>query len=377
VAARVEVRSARGPIGRARFVDVPFRLFGADPAWVPPLRISVKDRLSPRHPANTHQETALWVAFRDGRPVGRVGACVDRLYNEFHGSATAFVGFFECADDPEAARRLFEQAAAFARSRGATECLGPASFTTNDEIGLLVEGFEHPPLVLTPHNPPYYERLWRQAGWEPAMDLWAWRFDRERIAALSDRQRGVLERLRSRSGLRLRTARMAEFDAEVRRFFDVYRAAWARNWGFAPLTEAEVRHLARDLKRIVDPELALFVEDGSGQVVAAALALPDLNQAAARLRSGRLLPLGWLRLLLGLRRVDRARILLLGIRPEHQSLAVGPLMYAEFIDRLQNSPRWQLVEASWILATNRPMNAAIEATGGRRYKTWRVYRLSL
>ena len=368
----VEVREVRGPAGRRRFVDIPFRLFGHDPTWVPPLRLTVYSRLSPRHPANEHQETALWTAWRDGHPVGRIGACVDRLFNEFQGLSWAWVGFFECFDDPEAASALFDAASEWASSKGMATCVGPASFTTNDECGLLVEGFEHRPRILTPHNPTYYERLWRQAGWQPAMDLWGWTLTRGN-AALAERQRSLLERMRRRSDIRIRSVRMDDYDADVGRVFEVYNAAWARNWGFAPMTEAEVRRVAKDLKQVLDPELALLAERPTGEPVGVAICVPDVNQAMVGVRSGRLLPTGWWKLLRGARRATEVRVFALGVKPEAQSRALGLLLYGELFERLEANHRIQTAEASWTLATNTAVNEPLQALGGRRYKTWRMY----
>jgi GNAT superfamily N-acetyltransferase len=303
--------------------------------------------------------------------VARLGACVDRLFNEYQGLSWAWLGFFESFDDPHAAAALFRTAWTWAGDKGADTCVGPASFTTNDECGLLVDGFEHPPLILTPHNPPYYERLWVECGWEPAMDLWAWRSEEPRTA-LSERQRRVLDRLKARSGLSIRGMRMDDFDAEVRRFFQVYNSAWSRNWGFAPMTEEEIRHLAKGLRQIIDPELALVVETRAGEPLAVCIALPDVNQALRRVRSGRLLPVGWWPLMRAARHPGRVRVFALGVAPEHQQRAVGPLLYAEIVDRLRaKGTAW--AEASWILATNTRMNNAIEAMGAVRYKTWRLY----
>ena len=371
----VDVRPVRTLLGRRRFVDFPFRLFRHDPDWVPPLRFSVYDRLSPRNPANDHQQTALWMAYRRGRPVARIGACVDRLFNEFQGLSWAWIGFFESFDDPEAATALFTTAWDWARARGATEAVGPASFTTNDECGLLVEGFEHPPMILTPQNPPYYERLFVKAGWEPAMDLWGWYIPK--TGDLSDRQRRIIARLKEKGDIRVRSMRKDDFNAEVDRFFEVYHSAWARNWGFAPMTEREVKHLAKNLKQVLDPELALVAEKSSGEAVGVVLILPDLNEAMRDIRSGRLLPFGWLPLLRAPKTTTGARIFALGVKSETQSRALGPLLYAEIIDRLKYHPRISRVEASWILATNNRMNAPIGAWGSERYKTWRMYRRAL
>jgi GNAT superfamily N-acetyltransferase len=371
--ARIDVRPVRGLADRRRFVDLPFKLHGHNPAWVPPLRLSVYDRLSPRHPASATQRHQLWTAFRDGMPAGRVGACIDTAHERLHGERWCWVGFFESIDDDAVASSLFDAALAWARTEGARTCVGPASFTLNDECGLLVENFDDPPLFLTPYNPPYYERLWTSAGWQPEMDLWGWKFER-RTTELSDRPKRVLERLRTRSKLTIRGAVMRDFDAEVARLFDVYNAAWVRNWGFAPMSQAEVTHLAKQVKRLVDPNLVLLAEAPDGETVGVAIVLPDVNEVLARVRSGRLVPTGWFHLWRGLKRPTRARVFALGIKPEYQARAVGPLLYNEIVERLRAIPSVQMTEASWVLATNDAMNTAIAAIGATRYRTWRMYR---
>jgi GNAT superfamily N-acetyltransferase len=347
----LEVRPVRGPVGRRRFVDFPFRLFANDPEWVPPLRLTVSDRISPRYPAQHHQQTQLWMAYRRGRPVGRVGACIDRLFNELHDESWGWVGFFESFDDQAVARALLETACSWAADRGAATCVGPASFT------------------------PYYERLWTSSGWQPAMDLWGWWYRRETVG-LSDRQRAVLERIKQRADAQVRTVNMSNYDAEVARLFDLYNQTWVGNWGFVPMSKGEIDHLAKALKRVIDPELMLAVERSDGEALAVALCLPDLNEVLRGVRSGRLLPFGWLRLLRGLPKATRARIFILGVRPEQQNRALGVLLYQELTDRLKGKGMLG-AEASWILATNKPMNSAIEGVGGVHYKTWRLYRREL
>ena len=358
--------------GRRVFVDVPFRIHGGDPGWIPPLRLSVHDRLSPKHPANAHQETALWIAYRHGRPVGRIGACIDSLFNRHHDVRWGWIGFYDSFDDPEVAAALFETACGWAAGRGADTCVGPANFTTNDELGLQVDGFDDPPAILTLQNPRYYESLWTANGWEPAMDLWGWKFAKA-STRLSDRQRRTLERLRSRAKVRVRAIDMDDYDADVGRFFDIYNAAWQENWGFAPMPEAEVRHLAKQLKQIIRPEWAFGLETTGGEPVAVCLALPDVNQPMQRVRSGRLLPTGWYPLLTGAKKVTRARVWALGIRPDYQHLALGPLLYAEIVDRLAADPHVDSAEASWTLATNHRINDQIAALGATRSKVWRLY----
>lgn len=372
----LEIRPVSGRAGRHRFVAVPFTLFGKDPKWVPPMRMSVLDRISPKNPANEHQVTRLWIVYRDGRPVGRVGACVDSFFNEYQNASWGWVGFFDAADDPEAVRELFEAAWQWLRSQGVGTAVGPASFTTNDEVGILVEGFDDPPLFLTNHNPPYYERLWLEHDWQPVMDLWAWRFVRATIG-LSDRQRRLLDRVRERAKVSIRPMRMKDFDAEVGRLFEVYNAAWSRNWGFAPMPEAEIRHLAKQMKQLIDPNLALVVEKPDGEPVGVSIVLPDVNEIMSRIRSGRLLPFGWVRLLTGLSKVTRVRVFAVGVKPEQQTLGLGPLLYQEGMQGVMARPDVVEAEASWVLATNDPMNQALEAMGGTRSKTWRLYQHEL
>ncbi len=374
--AAVQIRQMRRLPGRRTFVDVPFRIHGGNPAWIPPLRISVYDRLSPRHPATAHQKTALWVAFRDGRPVGRVAACIDSQFNTYHSCNWAWIGFYDCFDDAEASGALFDAACTWARLGGADTVIGPANYTTNDELGLLVEGFEDPAALLTLENPPYYERLWTSYGWEQAMDLWAWRFERS-ATNLSERQQRTLARIEKRAGVRARSIDMSDFDAEVSRFFEIYNAAWQNNWAFAPMPEPEIRHLARQLKTVIRPEWAFGLETLDGTVVAVCLAVPDLNQVMRKVRSGRLVPLGWYPLVRESKTVTRARVWALGVRPDYQHLALGPLLYREIVERLMADEHIETAEASWTLASNHQINDQLAAMGAKRSKVWRLYQLRL
>jgi len=367
----IEIRRATGLLGRRLFVDVPFRIHGGDPEWVPPLRLSVYDRLSAKHPAMAHQEVAIWVAYRHGRPVGRIGACVDSTFNEYQHVKWGWVGFFDSFDDPSVAGALFDTACGWAAALGADTCVGPACFTTNDELGLLVEGFDQPATLLTLQNPRYYEGLWVGHGWEPAMDLWAWRFQRT-TTELSERQRRTLDRIQKRAKVVARGIRMDDYDAEVGRFFEVYNAAWSANWGFAPMPEPEVRHLAKQLKQIINPNWAFGLETADGTAVAVCLALPDVNQLMRGVRSGRMLPTGWYPLLTGRKKLKQARVWALGVRPDYQHLALGPLLYREIVDRLR-ADGVDTAEASWTLASNHRINDQLEAMGAHRSKVWRLY----
>jgi ribosomal protein S18 acetylase RimI-like enzyme len=203
------------------------------------------------------------------------------------------------------------------------------------------------------------------------MDLWGWKFNRS--VALSERQRRALDRIQKRAQIVARGINMADFDAEVRRFFDVYNAAWHDNWGFSPMPEAEVRHLAKQLKQIINPDWAFGLETLDGTPVAVCLALPDMNQLMPRVPSGRLFPFGWYPLLKGRRRVTAARVWALGVRPDYQHLALGPLLYREIVDRLAADPYIETAEASWTLASNHRINDQLAAMGAWRTKVWRLY----
>ena len=368
--AGTEVRPADKLLAKRVFIDVPFRLHGHDKAWVPPLRYSVYDRLSHRNPTRAHQNWALWTAHRGGKPVGRIAACVDSLFNERQGEARSWVGFFDSVDDAEVAGSLFEVALDWSRRQGAKTAVGPANFTTNDELGLLVDGFDTPATLLTLENPPYYEKLWTGAGWSQVMDLYGYQFRRD-TTTLSERQRRTLERLRERSKVQAREMRKDDFHAEVGRFFDLYNKIWQENWGFVPMPEAEVRHLAKQLKPMLNPRWA-FALERDGDPVAVCLAVPDLNQLMLKVRSGRFLPTGWVRLLFGPKHLKQVRVIALGVRPDVQNVGLGPLLYSEIVNRLYDDGI-ETAEASWTLATNHRINKQLEDMGARRYKTWRLY----
>jgi len=343
-----------------------------DPMWVPPLRMATRTVLDRRkHPFHQHADVAYFLAERDGEAVGRVAAIVNHLHNQFHEDRTGFFGFFECDDDPEAARALLEAASDWLRARGMDRVQGPMNFSTNEEgssPGVLIEGFDTPPMVMMSHNPPYYGRLIEAAGFEPAKDLLAYWMEGldppERFVRVS-------ERLTRREGVSVRSLDMKRFDQEVATIKGIYNSAWSRNWGFVPMTDAEFDHMAKELKPVVDPELCKIVEV-NGEAVGFSLALPDFNQALAHLPGGRLFPFGIFRLLRERRRIKRMRVLTLGFKPGFQNLGLGGYLYLR---------TWQTGvergyrggEASWILENNEDMRRPLESIGARLYKRYRIF----
>lgn len=352
------------------FVDLAWTFNADDPAWVPPLRQQVETLLDRgKHPFHEHADVALFVAERGGRPVGRIAAIVNHRHNDFHDERTGFFGLFECEERAETARALVDAASAWLRERGMERVRGPMNLSTNEECGLLVDGFETPPTIMMTHNPAYYGELLEDAGLAKVKDLLAYRFGSpdvpERLA------RGA-ERLAGRAGVTVRTLDMKRFREDVDRIKEVYNSAWERNWGFVPMTDAEFDFMAKELKPVVDPTLCLIVEREDGEPVGFSLALPDLNQALRHLPDGRLLPFGIFKLLWHRRKVDQVRIITLGFKPEMQGAGLGLLLYLQTF-RNGAARGFRTGEASWVLEDNWKMRQPLEKMGAEVYKTYRIY----
>jgi hypothetical protein len=372
----MRIREITGGRDLRRFIQLSWRQNERDPMWVPPLRMALKTVLDRRkHPFHRHADVAYFLAERDGRAVGRVAATVNHLYNEFHGERTGFFGFFECDDDPEAARGLLDAAAQWLRERGMDRVRGPFNFSTNDEHsspGVLIEGFDSAPMVMMSHNPPYYAALIEGAGFAKVQDLLAYWFEG---MDPPERATRVGERLAQRAGATVRSLDMKRFHEEVATIKSIYNAAWSRNWGFVPMTDAEFDHMAKDLKPIVDPHLCLIVEV-KGEPVGFSLALPDFNRALKKLPGGRLFPFGIFRVLRERRRIDALRVITLGFKPGYQHLGLGAFLYLQTW-RIGVARGYRKAETSWILEDNRDMRSPLESMGGQVYRRYRVFEKAL
>lgn len=354
------------------FMDVAWTMNAADPNWVPPLRMVLATVLDPRkHPFHEHADVQLFVAERSGRVVGRIAAVVNRLHNQTHGDRTGFFGLFECENDEGTARALLNAAAAWLKAKGMEVMQGPMNLSTNEEIsspGVLVDGFDTPPFITMSHNPRYYGALMDAAGMAKAKDLVAYKMP---SPDLPPRLARGIDRMLQRHGATVRTLDMKRFDEEVGLIQEIYNAAWSLNWGFVPFTDHEFRHVAKDMKQIVDPSLCLIAEV-KGEPVGFSLALPDLNQALKHLKNGRLLPFGIFKLLWHQRRVNALRVLTLGFKPGYQNQGLGAAFY---LKTFQNGAArgYKTAEGSWILEDNHLMRQALEKMGGFVYKTYRIY----
>jgi Acetyltransferase (GNAT) family len=363
--------------GRAfrAFIDVPYRLHRTDPHFVPPLRrerLDLFDRA--RHPFFLHAESAFFLARRNDRPAGRIEAIVNYAHNRFHADQVGFFGAFESENDRDVSDALFTCAAKWLGRRGMQVMRGPVTHSTNEECGLLIDGFDEPAMIGMPYNPPYYATLLEAFGLTKAKDLYAWEVRASR--AIPDKIRRVAEMVRRDTGVVIRPVNLADYRNEIRRAMDVYNASWTRNWGFVPLTEAEFVHAAEQIRPLIKrfPGGALLAEVG-GRAVGFCLAVLDVNQALARVRDGRLFPFGFWTLYRGLRRADQARVMALGVRPEFRHRGIDALIY---LDLLSEGLRvgCRRAELGWTLEDNRVMNRAIRM-GGRHHKTYRLYDLAI
>ena len=371
--APVEVRPVSSPRERRVFINLPWQIYRGDPNWVPPLLSSIRKLLDPkRHPFHEHAEVRLYLAWRGGRPVGRIAAIVNRLHNSYHQDTTGFWGFFDVFPDAEACRALLDTAAGDLKARGMTVMAGPFSPSINSECGVLVEGFDKAPTVMMPYNLPYYPSLIEAAGLRPSKELYAYHLETERVLADAPR-RQRLERIaaavrRRHPDITVRCLDMKHYRADVIALGKLFDAARRRNWGYVPATDAELLAMAAEMKLIVEPELVLIAER-RGEPLGCVIAIPDINLALGRI-NGRLLPFGWASLLWHKRRIRSLRVFGAACLPEHRNLGVIPLLFAELI---ANCTKLGYTEAelSWVAADNlapvRTLESALHPVVAKRY----------
>lgn len=378
-AAEVRIVPVATKAQRREFARFPWRVYRNDPNWVPPI---YQDRLAildpDKHPFYEHAEVQLFLALRGQEVVGTISAHVNHRHNETWGDKVGFFGFFEVIEDCAVAEALLDTAAQWLRNRGMEAIRGPESFSQNEECGLLVDGFDSPPVVLMSYNPLYYKDFIEQAGFEKAQDLYAWflrtsifDYDVQRLPAKFVR---VAEKARERENIVVRNVDMKHFWDEVKLIKRIYNEGWEQNWGFVPLTDHELEHLAAEMKTILDPDL-VHIAEIDGEPIGMSLGLPDVYQA---LRKARPQPNKWsfpwtvVKLLWYQRQIDTMRLWALGVVPECRGVGVDALFYVEAA-RSAFAKGYEYCEMSWILESNDMMNRIIERLGGRVYKTYRIY----
>lgn len=369
----VEVREVSGRRDLKAFIDLPFRLHSNHPCWVPPLKIERRLFLNRRMNAFfSHGEAAYFLARREGRVVGRISAQINHAFNDHRQAHWGWFGFIELEEDQGVADALLAAAQAWLSARGCERMVGPADFAMNDEAGILIEGFDQPPIIRQPWHPPYYQRLIEGAGMAKAMDLFMWNLEvteRDRVLPVIWE---LAEKAQSEHGIRVRPMRRRQLRKDMDSFAEVYNSAWSENWDFVPYSKKDLDALAQELQLVFDRHWFMIAErEDTGEVVGMAITIPDINQVLAKMK-GRLLPFGWWYFLRKGSIMDRVRVSWLGVKPEYQHTGVAAKLYQLHFDAAEARPQ-KGGEMGWILETNTAMNRGMEAMGGRIVKKYRVY----
>jgi hypothetical protein len=376
--AAVEVRPVETRRDLRAFISFPYRLYADDPAWIPPLLSEQRHAFSPRSPYFQHATVQLFTAYRGGQPVGRVSAQIDDLRVARYDDATGHFGVLEAIDDPAVFAALLEAAEGWLRARGMRRVVGPFNLSINGDIGIMVEGFEHPPVFLTGHGRPYYDAHVQALGYHKVKDVMAYTLD-----PTATPPRTMVEsarRARESARVRIRPVDKKHLRAEMDLISDIFNDAWEHNWSFVPFTEAEFEEIGSALGYIVPRDFVQFAEV-DGETAAMLVIVPNLNELIGDLR-GRLAPLGWLKLLYRLRmRPPRsARVALMGVRKRFQESTLAMALVFGLIEAARDpvlSRQMRYLEMGWVLEDNFALLRLMRLLGGRRYKTYRCYQKSL
>ncbi len=373
----LHIEEVRGLRAQLEFVRFGRELYRLDPHYraLPDLLV-VEQLRSDRNPWFEHGEAALFTARRDGKILGRISAQIDQEHLKYHNDGAGFFGFFESTPDPEVAATLLRVAEDWCRARGMDRIRGPFSFSINEVSGLLVKGFDSPNYLMMPHGQPYYPGYIEAAGYHQAMDLYAWRYIREHPP---EQIQQIADAVAATPGLTIRSLDPRRMDAELEIIVSIFNEAWSRNWGFVPMTDAEIAAMARQFKLIADPELCLIAEV-DGEPAAMAVALPNLHETTHDLQ-GSLFPLGWARLAYRLWRKPPTsfRQILLGVRRKFRGSTLGGLSLLLYVTIHRTAYRkgYREAEASWTLADNPRINHGMAFMGAENYKTYRIYEKEL
>lgn len=375
----LEVRPVASKSDRLAFVKLPGALYSGQAGFVEPLHLERLDAITPgKNPFFDHAEAALFVAWAGARPVGRISAQIDQLWRDRYGGTTGHFGFIDAIDDPSVYRALLSTAEGWLKSRGMTEALGPFSFSTNEETGLLVEGFDALPMMMMGYHPPYAGRHVAAAGYAKAKDLIA--YDYDVLSAPSIAVPAVEKRGEKAVALSVRQIDMNEYRRDIGIILDIFNDAWFDNWGYVAMTPDEIEHAAKNMKMLMDPNM-VWIAEVDGEPAAMIVCLPNLMEGVVGL-GGKLLPFGWAKLLwrLKISKLKTSRVMLFGVRQKYRRSALSAALILRLLEALRVNGRRigrTRAELSWILEDNIPMRRIIERVGGKAYKTYRVYRKSL
>lgn len=366
----LEVKKVESAADKRKFLKLPWKIYRDQPLWVPPLLDEQKKFLNPK--VNPFFETAeveyFLVLSDDLEPVGRVAAILNRAYNEFHSEQVGFFGMYESIDDQGVADLLLDTAYHWCLAKGCNKIIGPANLSTNHECGLLIEGYDLPPMFGMPYNPPYYSKQFQQWGLVKAKDLVS--FNISPFVKVPEYMDRANTKIRKRNRFTLRSLRLDRFWEEVDIIWDVYNSAWSANWGFVPMTRKEFVFSAEGMKKIAVEDFCFIAEVGS-QPVGFSLMIPNINQVLKSM-NGRLLPFGWLKFLLNKKKIDTSRVLTLGVKKEFQRQGIDLCLYYETYKKCVEK-NMALCEMSWVLEDNEGMTAPLHRMGAKIYKRHRIY----
>jgi GNAT superfamily N-acetyltransferase len=355
------------------FIKFQWKIYEGNPSWVPPLLIDRRKLIDRKNnPFYAHADVEFFLARTEGEIVGRIAAIVNHNHNKEHKENIGFFGFFESVNDQSVATALLDSAKQWLKERGVTAMRGPASPSVNDEYGLLVDGFDKPPVILMPYNPAYYVDLIEQAGLKPIKNMYSYELRQETV--YNEKFVRVGELIKRKVGLTFRGLRMNDFRNEIERVRDLYNLCWQHNWGAVPMTREEFDAVAKDFRPIVVPDLVIFAEV-QGKPIGFALSLPDLNQALIYNKKGYLLP-GLARLMIHRKKIDLVRVLVLGVLPEYKMSGAAAGLFYETARRAEGLG-YRRGEAGWVLEDNEMMIRAAEAMNAVRYKQYRLYETPL
>ena len=355
------------------FIRFPWQIYQGDRYWVPPLIKDHLQKFSENHPFRSHAKMILFLASKGKQLVGRIAGIIDYQYIDYHQEKVGFFGFFESIPDDQVAEILLSKVRDWLKKHGMEKMAGPFNPSTNDECGLLIDGFNNSPCLMMPYNPPYYPSLLEGFGLKKAMDLYAYRL--EQSFFLYDRLIRITERsIKKDPQLWVRPINLRHFSEELKIVKEIYNHAWSRNWGFAPFTDEEINDLAKNLKPLVVPDLVLFAYSGE-KPIGFSVSLPDYNEVLKHL-NGKVGLLGTLKFLYYSRKIKTIRVMLLGVNQAFRKKGIEGLLYLETFKRgiKKGYPK---SECSWILENNPLMQHGIEAMGGKRYKTYRIYEMPI
>ena len=380
-AANIEIRPALNKADRKVFVKVLWHIYEGEPNWTPPLIIERMDAIDKKkNPYFQHADVRFWVAYKDGKPVGRISAQIDELVEKHHGIKTGHYGFFDCIDDQEVANALFDTACTWLKEKGMVEVIGPFSLSINEETGMLVEGFDTPPQLLMGHSRPYFEKLITNYGLEKTKDTWAYRLDITKPVLPPVIQK-LVDRAVDRGQITFRHINMDNYEEDLRTILDIFNDAWIDNWKYIPFTEAELDHAVKELKMIIREDFTYIVEV-DGEPAAMMVTLPNINEIIKDF-NGKLFPFGIFKLLWRLKirpSFKTVRVPLMGVRTKYQNSRLSGIMSFGLFEICRQSAikiGCEEAELSWVLEENTRLSKLLETVGCVKYKTYRLYQKDL